>query len=83
MTTYFDPDLNALGYPRIRDIPETLTNAERAARHLQAESGSDAERQIAAIRGVGYALLALAEKEPATTAPTAPPQRSRFRRFFA
>ena len=58
--------LNALGYQDVPPLPDTRVNAERAAALLEksvTRNVNDREqREIEALQGIGFALLAIAEQ---------------------
>jgi hypothetical protein len=75
--------LNSLGYQDCPPLPDTRPNAEKAAellaKSVKSNVSYESERQIAALQGIGFALLALAEKEPETALAAEKPRRSWFR----
>lgn len=58
--------LNALGYPDLPPLPDTRPDAERAADLLSksvTRNVNDREdRELEALQGIGFALLAIAEQ---------------------
>jgi hypothetical protein len=84
MTTY---GVNALGYPLIPDLPDTRPNIERAAdllgKSARLNVTHEPERQMAALQGIGFALLAIAEQlADRSTHPQEAPRESRMRGRF-
>ena len=74
------PQLNALGYPAAPPLPDTRPNVRRAAALLEASvtrnvNDCDA-RELEALQGIGFALLAIAER---LAEDAQPPRPHRFR----
>ena len=83
----YDPGINSLGYQNVRRLPDTRPTAEKAADLLAKSVGTNvtdtSERQITALQGIGFALLALTEKALETPPIAQRPRRSRIRQLFS